>query len=76
MINQNDSLSTTCNVIYIYIYGKYYVVTQIPLNSEKRVFDHEGDLVGVSYAWYLLGQSFITRLKLVLRELDWMSMNG
>ncbi len=50
----------------IYIYDRYYI-----RKSEKnaclnyREFDLEGDLVGVSHAWYLSAQSFITLLKLV-----------
>ncbi len=35
-----------------------------------REFDLEDDLVRVPHTWYLLDQSVITLLKLVLRELD------
>ncbi len=41
-----------------------------------REFSLERDLVGVPHTWYLLGQFFITRLKLVWRDLDMMAMNN
>ncbi len=41
-----------------------------------REFDLEVDLVGVPHTWYLSGQYFITRLKLVWRELDMVAMNN
>ncbi len=53
MIKQSESLETRHDSTYIY--DKYYV----------RAFDLEGDLAGVPQTWYLSGQSFITRLKLV-----------
>ncbi len=36
----------------------------------------QGDLVGVPHTCYLSDQSFITRLKLVGRELDMVAMNN
>ncbi len=51
------------------------------LNSEKTrfsypEFDLKGDIVGETHARYLSDQSFITRLKLVWRELDMVAMNN
>ncbi len=54
----------------------------VPLNYENnprfsyREFNLERDLVVVPHTWYLSGQFFTTRLKLVGRELDMMAMNN
>ncbi len=40
-----------------------------------REFDLEGDLVGVPHTWCLSAQSFITLLKIVLREYAIVAMN-
>ncbi len=57
-------------MIYIYIYIRQILCKNtciyVPFLCEKTrgEFDPEGDLVGAPHTWYLLGQSFITRLKL------------
>ncbi len=54
----------------------------VPFKCEKnacfnyREFDLECDLEGVPHKWYLSGQSFITQLQLVWRELDTVAMNN
>ncbi len=56
------------NALYIYIYDSYYIRSNVYVflySVKKRVFDLEGDLVGVPGAWYLSAQFFITLLKLV-----------
>ncbi len=73
MIKQNKPLQTRYDMIYIYIYDRYYIRTHVYmfLFSVKKTrlnyheFDLERDLVGVPYTWYLSARSFITLLKLV-----------
>ncbi len=72
MIIHSTSLQTRYNTPCTYnrcyvrtnVYAFLFSVekTRVGINCE---FDLEGDLVGVRHGWNLLGQSFITLLKLV-----------
>ncbi len=67
-----------------HIYDRYYVRTHVCVSfqCEKnarfnyREFDLEGDLVGEPHTQYLSGQSFITRLGLITRELDMAALDN
>ncbi len=71
MIKQSTPLQTRYDRTYIndryyirtHVYGFLFSVKNACLNY--RVFDLEGDLVGVPHAWYLSAQPFITVIKLV-----------
>ncbi len=64
MIKQSKPLQTRYATTYIYTTD--IICLCVPFKCEKkRVFDLEGDLVGVPHTWYLSAQSFIRVLKLV-----------
>ncbi len=64
MIKQSKPLQTRHDTTYLY--DRYYIRTHVFVflfSVKKRVFDLEGDLLGVPHTWYLSAQS--TLLKLV-----------